>query len=391
MYSRNLFLLIISQIFGFTAAPVNVFLSGIIGSQLVNIKTFSTLPTTLVIVGTAISSIIAAKVMNKFGRKFGFILASIIATLASLLGAYAIYITSFSFFCISCLLTGFGLAFIAQYRFAAAECVNKENIPNAVSMILIAGIFSALLGPSIASFTKNIINEKLYVGSYLSLACLTILPAILLSFYKNEKRTIESESFHGRKYLEFLKNPKILQAIIAAAFSSAIMSFIMTATPISMYINDNISLNKTAIVIQWHVISMFLPSLFTGYLIKKFGHSQIMFVGIIFFSISILINFIDHTFYHYLFSLIFLGLGWNFLNITGTSLLVISYKKEEKFKAQGFNDFIVFSIQSIASLLAGYFIYLTSWEMMNIFCIPLLVIISIVILRADLKEKIFNL
>jgi MFS family permease len=132
---------------------------------------------------------------------------------------------------------------------------------------------------------------------------------------------------------------------------------------------------------------MFLPSLITGNLIKKFGHSKIMYTGVVLFLITILLSLFEQNFLNYLIALIFLGLGWNFLFISGTSLLVLSYKEEEKFKAQGFNDLIVYTIQAIASLSAGIFLTLTSWKTMNLICIIFLIIIAIFTLRADLKEK----
>jgi MFS family permease len=161
----------------------------------------------------------------------------------------------------------------------------------------------------------------------------------------------------------------------------------MTATPISMHVMEKISLAKTGFVIQLHIAAMFLPSLITGNLIKKFGHSKIMYTGIVLFLITILLSLFEQNFLNYLIALIFLGLGWNFLFISGTSLLVLSYKEEEKFKAQGFNDLIVYTIQAIASLSAGIFLTLTSWKTMNLICIIFLIIIAISTLRADLKEK----
>ena len=161
------------------------------------------------------------------------------------------------------------------------------------------------------------------------------------------------------------------------------MSFLMTATPISMHIHDNMSLNNTSFVIQLHIISMFLPALVTGNLIKKYGHSKIMYFGVLFFIFTILLSYFDQTVINYLFSLIFLGLGWNFLFISGTSLLVLNYKEEERFRAQGFNDFIVFSVQATASLTAGIVLSFTSWKIMNILCIPFLIIIIFTTLRAD--------
>jgi MFS family permease len=95
----------------------------------------------------------------------------------------------------------------------------------------------------------------------------------------------------------------------------------------------------------------------------------------------------EQNFINYLIALIFLGFGWNFLFISGTSLLVLSYKEEEKFKAQGFNDLIVYTVQAIASLSAGIFISLTSWKTMNLVCIIFLIIIVISTFKADLKQR----
>ena len=165
------------------------------------------------------------------------------------------------------------------------------------------------------------------------------------------------------------------------------MSFLMTATPISMHVMEKISLTKTGLVIQLHIAAMFLPSLITGSLIKKFGHSKIMYVGVILFSVTILTSLFEQNFFNYLIALIFLGFGWNFLFISGTSLLVLSYREEEKFKAQGFNDLIVYSVQAVASLSAGIFISLTSWKTMNLVCVIFLIIIVVSTLRADLKNQ----
>ena len=95
MKNKNLLILTISQIFSFTAAPITVFLSGIIGSSLSEIKILATLPTALTVVGTAISSLIAALIMSKYGRKFGFLLGCFCNSFASILGAYAIIADNF--------------------------------------------------------------------------------------------------------------------------------------------------------------------------------------------------------------------------------------------------------------------------------------------------------
>ena len=385
--NSNLVVLTLSQIFSFTAAPVTVFLSGIIGSQISPLKSLSTLPMSISVVGIAIGAVIASKLMSITGRKVGFIVASVGNTSVSILAAYSIFIQSFSLYCFVNFFLGMGMAFTHQYRFAAAESVNKDKVPRAISIILLGGIVSAFIGPSVANFSKDMFSNHMYVGSYLSLAALTFLPTIFFLFYKNTSKIEISIKYSGRSYLELVSQPRFLQAVISSAFGYAIMTFLMTGTPLSMHVMEGISLNKTSIVIQIHVACMFLPSLIAGNLVKKIGHSKMMYVGVGLYCITVIISLFDQSFLNYMIALIFLGFGWNFLFISGTSLLVLTYNEEEKYRAQGFNDFVVYSVHALGSLSAGVLIVLTNWKIMNLICIPLIIVIILITLRADLLTK----
>ncbi len=388
--NKNLSLLILSQIFAFTAAPVTVFLSGIIGSKFSPIKSLATLPMALSVVGIALFAFFAAKLMSIIGRKLGFIYASIGTCFASLLTAYSIIIESFVLYNLGCFLIGGGIAFSHQYRFAAVEVVDKDYAPKAISIILLAGIGSAFIGPNIANISKGFISDHMYAGSYLALAILSISSTIFLIFYQ-EPKTISSNQYKtGRSFFELISQPRFLQALVASAFAYAVMTFLMTATPISMHLMEKISLSKTGFVIQLHIAAMFLPSLVTGNLIKRFGHSKIMYVGVLLFLVTIITSLFEQNYINYMVALIFLGLGWNFLFISGTSLLVLCYREEEKFRAQGYNDFIVYTIQAAASLSAGVFLSLTSWKTMNLICLIFLIIIALSTIRADLKKNPSN-
>jgi len=387
--NKNLILLTISQIFGFSNAAITVFLGGIIGSQITSIKSLSTLPVALSVVGTAICTILAAKIMGKIGRRLGFIFGTLVSSVTCLLGAFAIIQQNFILFCISHLILGLGIAFAHQYRFAAAESVEKEKVPKAISILMLAGIVSSFIGITLANYTKNFISDHLYVGSYLLLAVFTFMPAIFLFFYKNnEKIKLDfNNKYNGRRLFEIIFQPRFLQAIMAATFAYAVMSFLMTATPLSMHVMEKMSLENTGFVLQFHLVAMFLPSLITGHLIKKFGHSNIIYVGVLFYSVTIVLSLFEQTFANYMAALIFLGLGWNFLFISGTSLVVLTYKEEEKFRVQGINDLIVFSTMALASLSAGIMLSLTSWKTMNLICIPFLVLIVYSTFRADILNK----
>ena len=386
--NKNLSVLTLSQIFGFTANIITVFLSGIVGSQITSIKSLSTLPTSLSVLGTAIFTILAAKIMSKIGRRLGFIFGSLVSSATCLLAVLAIIQQNFILFCFSHLILGMGIAFAHQYRFAAAESVEKEKVPKAISFLMLAGIVSSFLAITSANYTKNLIPNHLYVGSYLLLAVFTFMPTMFFIFYENNEKTkIDFNKCNGRRLSEIIFQPRFLQAIMAAAFAYAVMSFLMTATPLSMHVMEKMSLEKTGIVLQLHLVAMFLPSLITGHLIKKFGHSNIIYIGVLFYVTTIILSLFEQTFTNYMVALMFLGLGWNFLFISGTSLVVLTYKEEEKFRIQGINDLIVFSIMALASLSAGILLTLTSWKTMNLICIPFLILIVYSTFRADILNK----
>ena len=187
MINRNLIILSIGQVFSFTSPVVSVLLSGIIGASMTNINYLATLPTALMIVGTAIGSLIASKIMKQKGRRFGFSFASIINSFFSLVCAYAIFIDNFAIFCLGNLTIGLSVSFAQQYRFAASESVISSNIPKAISLILLLGIVASLLGANIVSLSKDI-HTTTYVGSYISMSLLTIIPFFFLFFIKMKRQ-----------------------------------------------------------------------------------------------------------------------------------------------------------------------------------------------------------
>ena len=374
MLNRNLFILSIGQIFSSTSPVVSVLLGGIIGAGMTNINYLATLPTALMIVGTAVGSLFASKIMKIKGRKFGFSLASIINSFFSLICAYAVLINSFNLFCIGNLAIGLSVAFAQQYRFAATESVETSNIPKAISLILLLGIVASLLGANIVSVTKDFYITT-YVGSYIAMSLLTIIPFFFFLFYQNEDKVDQKEIKSQKTIFQLLSNKNIQLSILSAGVGYTTMSTLMTATPISMKMMHGFSLFSTGIVLQLHVIGMFLPSLITGDLINKFGHKKMIYAGIIIMLSTIATHFVFETYYGYMIGLILLGVGWNFLFVSGTSLLVVSYNKEDKFLAQGLNDFVVFSSQSIGALSAGILLFSTSWKTLNLMCLPLLILL----------------
>ena len=356
-----------------------LFVGGIIGSALAPLKSLSTLPVATIVVGTAISVIPAIRLMSIFGRKKVFLSSCIYTILLIGLCIFSIINKSFYLFCFASFCLGGSVAVMQQFRFAAIESVELKQRPQATAVVLLGGLVSAFLGTEIATLGKDYFDTD-FVGSFVILSLLFIIAFILMYFFKPAEKFKQQIDNSKRSLMDIVKQGPFIVAVCAATTGYVVMSFVMTATPVSMHIMDGFSLHHTKSVLQAHVIAMFLPSLFTAYIVKYLGLTRMMILGVIFFFASVIIAYSSHALSNYWWSLVLLGLGWNLLFIGGTNLLPRSYNENEKFKVQSINDFLVFGLQAFAALSAGWFVFNFSWEVVLISVIPLLLLQLFVLL-----------
>jgi MFS family permease len=71
-------------------------------------------------------------------------------------------------------------------------------------------------------------------------------------------------------------------------------------------------------------------------------------------------------------ALVLLGVGWNFLYVGGSTLLVGTHRRSEGGKVQGLNDMLVFAGMGISSLLSGALLYQLGWQNMALATLPLI-------------------
>ncbi len=377
--NKNLAVLTIAQAFAQAAVPIVILLGGIVGMRIAPSASLATLPVALTIVGTALTTIPAALLMSKVGRKKGFLFGAIYAGLAGALAAYAVSIGHFYLFCFSTFLIGSHNAFIQQYRFAVTESVPPNKIGPSLSILMLAGVFAAYIGPESAQQMKDVSSWGEFSGSFMAISVLMSITFCVLLFYSNtETQTSESER-SGRPLSDIIRQRKFIVAVAAAAVGFGVMSFIMTATPVSMHRVDNISLDDTTWVIQSHIIAMYLPSLFSGLLIAQFGAEKIISVGIALLCLCLAVGYIEPMLIHYWWTLVLLGVGWNFLFLGGTTLLTQTYRSSERYKVQALNDFMVFSLQAIAALGSGFVLATWGWDMVILLSLPWLILLLAVL------------
>ena len=364
-------MLFFAQCFGQTAAPILVLLGGINGTRIAPSPDLATLPLAFMIMGIASATIPASMLMANFGRKAGFVGGTCWAILASLLAAWSVQQSSFYLFCFASFLIGNYAAFLQQFRFAVAESVPVDEVPKSLSILMLAGIVAAILGPEVGRRFSVVEGLPEYVGSFLGLAALlTTSMLVLVVFYRNTTVVANKVEGEERPLSEILRQPALILAISSAVVGYTIMSLIMTATPVSMHEMDHHSLDDTTWVVQSHILAMYIPSLFSGFLIARFGVMRIIQVGFVLMMACVVVGWGNPELMHYFGSMVLLGIGWNFLFLGGTTLLTQSYRVSERFKVQALNDFMVFGWQAVGSLGAGVLLALLGWNGVMAFSIP---------------------
>ncbi len=375
---RNVFILAACMALGNSANTLQVTLGGLVGHVLVDDKAFATLPVTFVVAGTALATIPASLLMNRIGRKPGFMLGCLLAIAGSLIAAAGIYFALFPLFCLGAFIFGASNSFTQLYRFAAADIAPASFKSRAISWVMVGGLLSAFLGPEIAKHTREILSPHLFLGSYFVAALLPLLVMLVLTMVQLPKPTLAEMKEVGRPLAEIVRQPSFVVAAMAGMFGYGVMNLLMTATPLAMQLCAH-PFSAAATVIQWHVFGMFFPSFFTGGLIARYGALRIILGGAVINVICMAVALSGDGVLHFQIALALLGLGWNFMYIGATSLLTEVYQPAERAKTQALNDFLVFGTVALASLGSGKLLYHYGWNSVSLSALPFILMAGLAV------------
>lgn len=386
-FTRNVPILAFAQAMAMSGASLSVATAALVGYQLAEDKSLSTLPLAMQFIAVMLTSIPAAMLMKKIGRKVSFLFSTVFGLSGAGIAAYAIIEQNFLVFIIGVSLIGVFNGFANYYRFSAADAVDHDHKSRSISLVLAGGVIAAVIGPNLANYTRDSVASAIFAGSYAALIVLYVLSFIAIAFLKLPGMKAETISEREqRPMLKIMAQPRWVVAVICGMLGYGVMSFVMTATPLAMKHHAH-AFSDTSFVIQWHVLAMFAPSFFTGSLIKKFGELSIMAVGALMGIACVFINLAGTSISHFWIALFLLGISWNFLYVGATSLLTYTYHPVERFKVQAVNDFIIFTTVAAASLSAGYLQHHFGWQSVNIGVLPLLGIILLSIVYLTFKKR----
>ncbi len=373
--NRRLFLLVVCQGFFLTNNVAFVAVNGLVGLRLAPSAWLATLPITAYVAGGALFAGLVARHQRAWGRQRAFQLGLYVAMASTALCAWAALNGHFWVLVGGTLLAGYYNANAGLYRFAATELVTPPFKDKAISWVLAGGILGAVAGPNLARLTRNALPAE-FAGAYAALALVALASLATISFIRFPPLVLPTLAVPGRRLAEIAAQPVFIVAVFACAIGYGVMNLLMAATPIAMAMCAH-PFESTALVLEWHVLGMFLPSFFTGSLIRRFGALRIMAMGLFLEASCIAVALSGVELMRFLVALFTLGVGWNFLFIGGTSLFTQAYRPEEKTKAQATMDTVIFSTMTFTSFSSGALVTTQGWTWLNLGSIAPVLMIAI--------------
>lgn len=367
---RNIGLLAVAQAILGSNQAIIMSIASLTAATMMPDKAFATVPVTLMIIGTALTTGPAAYLIHSWGRREGLMFGAAIAVPAALIAAVASWLGLFWLFCVALAALGAPAAFANQYRFAAADSVPPSLKSRAISWVLLGGVVAGFLGPQVSTLTKDLVSGHPFTATYLVMSAMAVVAIAVIGFTRlapTVKRAEDRKA--GRPFGVLLRDRGIWVPMLVAAVSYSLMVLVMVAAPLAMVYVCGHTAEEAAFAIQWHIVAMFAPSFITGAVINRIGAPTTAGIGLVLILLAAATNLIGVTTLHFDISLILLGVGWNFGFIASTAMLATAYKPEEAARVQGMNEQIVFGVMALASIASGVLLQLVGWQVINLLAI----------------------
>ena len=360
----NVGVLALCQGLAMSASALIVTVTALVGRQLAPAAELATLPLAVQYLAMTLAAIPISWAMQRFGRRAGFTLGHAFGLAGGLIGCHAVLVADFELYCLASGLIGLYVAHSFHHRFAASDAVPAGAGDRALGLVMAGGVLAALAGPQLAGWSKDLFAPITFAGSWLGVAGLAAvgLVAVQSLSLPIQAAPVPPPTLSGARRL--LRRPAFVRAMAAAAVAYGAMNLLMTATPVAVT-DCHLPFATAAFVIQWHVFAMHAPSFFTGELIRRWGVRAVMLSGAGLMAVSAGVGLAGVAVANFAGALVLLGVGWNFLFVGATALLVRSYDASDTAEAQGLHDTVLFATIALSSLGAGWLYAAIGWAAMN--------------------------
>jgi MFS family permease len=381
LYRRVIFVASFSQLFGGAGLSAGITVGALLAQQMLGTAAYAGLPIALFTLGSAGTAWTVGRLSQRFGRRPGLTAGFMAGGLGGLGVVLAAILDNFPLLVVSMLIYGAGTATNLQTRYAGTDLASKNQRAKAISIIMVSATFGAVAGPNLVDIMGEfaltigipaLAGPFLLSGTAFILAGLVIflllrpdpfLTAKAIEAYKQENGLEELES----DSLQAFSKKGVAAGAAIMVLTQMIMIAIMTMTPVHM-IHHGHDLGDIGLVIGIHIGAMYLPSLFTGILVDKFGSTAMSIAsgGILALSSVLAASAPEDSLFSLVLALAFLGIGWNMGLISGTTKVVDSTASTNRAKTQGTVDVFIALSGATGGVLSGVVVAGTSYAALSL-------------------------
>jgi MFS family permease len=385
--NRQIQRLFLAQALFWSCAMTGIILTSLAGLHLASRPALATVPMGLLVVGNLLAVRPLSGLMQRRGRKAGFLIGALSGLVGGLSMATAVWAESFALLCLGAVPLGVYQASAMFYRFAALESVEDSHKGRAAACVIGGGVLAAVLAPGLSAWANTLLSIP-FVGAYLMVAGLAGLAVLLLSGLAVPSVGAAAGEAVKVGARALLSRPIIRAAILTTAIGHGLMVLIMTATPLAMH-GHGMGVELSAQVIQWHVLGMFLPAFLAGPLVDRLGSVRVACIGAAIMAVSGSTALMGTSHLHFLISSCLLGAGWNLLLVSGTTLLGAGHSNAERGSAQGLMELSNGAMAALMSFASGLLLANAGWLAVNAGLLPLIawvVLVQVGIARRRMRS-----
>ncbi|MEV6239721.1 MFS transporter [Lentzea sp. NPDC051838] len=377
--TRNMSLLTAAQTLYQCCISVDLTLTGIVGLSLAPSPVLATVPFALISIVSWLTTYPASAFMRRHGRRAGFLVGSLAAVIGGLISVLAVTLHSYPLFCLGVACIGVFQALAGYYRYTAADISPADQRAKAISTVLSGGILAAVAGPFLATAVSDVL-PVVFAGSYALVTALGLASTAVVAFMTvdSAEKAVEKTVPAGepRTLRQIARQPVFLAGVAGAGAGYFTMTLAMTAAPIAASGSGH-SVHEAASVIQWHMVGMYATAFVSGRLAARIGAAQTVLAGVVVNAAGALIALSSSSHTAFVVALALIGIGWNLMFVSGTTLLAGSYLPCERSVTQGVSEMFTLGASALGALTAGPLLSATSWPTVNAFLLVPLAISAV--------------
>jgi MFS family permease len=363
---RSSWLLVACQTFYFMGISIDLTLTAIVGLSLAPTPALATLPLATITIAGTLCSFVAGLLTQRIGYVRVMITGAVAAVAGAGLSVMAVSTHSFWLLCCGTALVGTYRSTGGYIRYMAADRAPMGQRERVLSFVLYGGLLAAFIGPFVATTSSGFFTAQ-YAGAYFMVGVYAMLniPLLLAIRASGVRAKIDGEKLEPVPLSAVKGTKEFLTGLLALAGAGAMMTMIMAVGPLGSQ-HAGHSAGMGAAIIQWHLVGMFAPAVVSGNIVAKIGPSRTAVIGAALFVAAAVSGVTGDGFVHFLLALTFNGIGWNFLYLSGTTLLIRCYPRGRGGRIQAVAEGIGSVTGVAASLSASTVFYFLGWQGTNI-------------------------